>query len=49
MIVMIVVIAEKKTRSVIAAIIAIIWKTLSSDRSDHMETKMRIYVISPAP
>ena len=35
---MIVMIAEKTESSVIAAIIAIIWKTLSSDRSNHMET-----------
>ena len=41
MIVMIAVIAEKKKSSVISAIIAIIWKTLSSDRSDHMETRLK--------
>ena len=47
MIVMIAVIAEKKKSSVIAAIIAIVWKTLSSDRSDHcdrsnhMETRLK--------
>ena len=44
MIVMIAVIAEKKKTSMIAAIMAIIWKTLSSDRSepsDHMETRLK--------
>ena len=41
MIVMTAVIAEKKKSSVISAIIAIIWKTLSSDRSDHMETRLK--------
>ena len=35
---------EKKKTSMIAAIMAIIWKTLSSDRSepsDHMETRLK--------
>ena len=44
MIVMIAVIGEKKKCLVIAAIIAIIKKTLSSDRSDHsdhMETRLK--------
>ena len=38
---MIVMIAEKTESSVIAAIIAIIWKTLSSDRSNHMQTRLK--------
>ena len=47
MIVMIAVVAEKKKSLVIAAIIAIIWKTLSSDRSDlsdrsdHIEIRLK--------